>query len=441
MPATPADSALYAALFGEVETARLFTDSAEVRAMMLVEGALAKVQGGLGVIPEDSAFFIHRASMEVQIDPSGLAAETGVNGVPVPALVAAFRAGMNAPDHAQYVHWGATSQDIMDTGLVLRLRQALTLWEARLEAILARLAELAEDHADTPMVARTYGQDATPSSFGAMVASWGKPLLRHRGRLADLRARVLVVQLAGAAGTLSAMGAQGPAIRAGLAEALGLGDPLGSWHSERDRITELSGWMVGLCASLGKLGEDVLALTHSGVAEVAIAGAGASSTMPQKQNPVGASVLVALGRHAAGLGATLQGAALHREARDGAAWFTEWLTLPQLCLTLARSLATADQMMGALTPDTARMQAALDANGGLLHAEALTFALAQSMPRPEAAAAIKALCAEVRKTGQNLQDLAQVRYGDRLSKEACADLGTAPEEARAFAALVRAAKG
>ena len=189
MPASPADSPLYARLFGDDEAARLFSDSAEVRAMLLVEGALAKVQGALGLIPAESAAFLHRASFEVQIDPSALAAETATNGVPVPALVAAFRTGCNAPDHAAFAHWGATSQDIMDSALALRLKRLLELWETRLDALCAALGTLAETHATLPMAARTYGQLATPTSFGSVVAGWGclcspnvrrlKPCARH----------------------------------------------------------------------------------------------------------------------------------------------------------------------------------------------------------------------------------------------------------------------
>ncbi|PJE34294.1 3-carboxy-cis,cis-muconate cycloisomerase, partial [Pseudooceanicola lipolyticus] len=170
MAASVFDSALYGGLFSPGEAGRLFSDSAEIRAMLLVEGALAKVQGEHGVIPELSAAAISRAAMEVQIDPAAMAEATNSNGVSVPALVAAFRAAMQAPEHAQYVHWGATSQDIQDSALILRLRQALVLIEADLHAVLSALAGLAETHADLPMPARTYGQHATPTSFGAVAA-------------------------------------------------------------------------------------------------------------------------------------------------------------------------------------------------------------------------------------------------------------------------------
>jgi 3-carboxy-cis,cis-muconate cycloisomerase len=433
MPASPADSGLYGALFNDPETAQLFTDSAEVRAMLLVEGSLAKVQGALGLIPAEAAAFLHRASFEIQIDPTNLATETARNGVPVPAMVAAFHKAAEAPDYSKWVHWGATSQDIMDTGLALRLKRLTALWQTRLTALTQSLGGLAKTHADLPMAARTYGQAATPTSFGAVVASWGRPLIRHQIRLSAQLPDLCQVSLSGAAGTLSAMGSQGPAVRAGLAEALGLSDPGHSWHVERDTIAAFAAWMAGLTASLGKMGEDLLLLTQSGINEVAISGAGGSSTMPQKQNPVGPAVLVALARHCAGLAATIQGAAMPRQQRDGAAWFTEWLALPQLCILTGRALTLAQDLSQRLAPDPQAMARGLAADGNLIHAEALTFALTQRMPRPEAAEAVKALAAEVRATQGDLIALAQTRWPD-LSLTP--DLGTAPDEARAFAAKV-----
>lgn len=439
MPAAPADSPLYARLFGDDETARLFSDSAEVRAMLLVEGALAKVQGELGVIPAESAAFLHRSSFEVQIDPSALAAETAVNGVPVPALVTAFRKACNAPDHAAFAHWGATSQDIMDTALALRLKRLIELWETRLEALLSALATLADTHATLPMAARTYGQAATPTSFGAVVAGWGWPLVAQRQALALLRPALLRVSLSGAAGTLSAMGDKGPEVRAELAKALGLADPVHSWHSDRTGIGALAGWMATTSAALGKLGEDLILMTQSGIGEVQISGAGGSSTMPQKQNPVGPSVLVALARQVTGLAATLQGAGAHRQQRDGAAWFTEWLTLPQMAISTSRGFGLALDLAGRIAPDPAAMSRNLNDGGGLIHAEALSFALAETLPRPEAQAAVKRLCQEVMQTGTPLASLAIRDFPgtDWAARLASAGLGQAPIEARSFAKAAR----
>ncbi|RVV97297.1 adenylosuccinate lyase family protein [Mesobaculum littorinae] len=441
MPASPFDSAIYRDLLQDAETAKLFTDTAEVRAMLLVEGALARAQAAAGLIPELAATAIHRASLEIQIDPAALAAESGRSAVPVPALVKAFRAELGAPEHAQYVHWGATSQDIAETGQMLRLRQALTIWEGRLRATLHALADLAEAHAETPMPGRTYGQIASPTSFGALVASWGTPLLRHLDRLEEMRPRLLCISLSGAAGTLSAMGEAGPQVRAALAQGLGLADPGTSWHAERDRIGELAAWITGVTQSLGKMGEDLTLLTQSGIGEVRLQATGGSSTMPQKQNPVLPSLLVSLAHLTGALNTAVQGAALHRLQRDGAAWFTEWLTVPQMAHAVGRATAVAQTLASGLTADAARMAAAIDDGSGLIYAEAFTFALARDLPRPDAQKAVTALCQETMRTGTPLpQLLARDHPGRdwRAIATPTAQLGTAPAQARDFARAARA---
>ena len=438
MPATPFDSAHLHRLFPTGETARLFSDSAEIRAMMLVEAALAQAQAAQGVIPETAAAAIQRASLECQIDPAQLAEATGQNGVTTPAFVAAFRAAMNAPEHAQYLHWGATSQDIQDTGLMLRLRQALAQQEDRLRATLTALARLASDHAETPMAARTYGQHATPTSFGAQAAAWGWPLIEALEALPALRTRALRVSLSGAAGTASALGPDPAALRAEMAEKLGLQDPGHSWHSDRSPLLTIADWFTRTALAAGKLGEDLVLATQSGIAEIRLGGSGASSTMPQKQNPVAPSALIALARHAQGLNATLQGAALHRQQRDGAAWFTEWLCLPQLVLSASAAATQAQALAESLTPDAHAMRATLDATGGLLMAEALSFALARTMPRPEAQAASKTLCTQARDSGQPLEQIARAAHPDLSADlfDPVHQMGAAPDEARAFAARV-----
>ncbi|GGL51352.1 lyase family protein [Wenxinia marina] len=431
------DSGIYRDLVLDRETAALFTDSAEVRAMMIVEGALAKAQGAVGLIPEVSARAIHRASLELQLDPGGLSAETGRSAVPVPALVAAFREAMQAPEHGAWIHYGATSQDIVDTALALRLRQALAIWEGRLRALAAALGRLAEAHAETPMAARTYGQVATVTSFGAVVAGWGAPLLDLLDELPAVRDGVTRVSLSGAAGTLSAMGDTGPEVRARLAEGLGLSDPGRSWHTDRGGIARLAGWMTRGTGAMGKMGEDLILLTQSGFGEVRLPAAGGSSTMPQKQNPVMPSLLVTLARVGAALEGVVQGAVLHRQQRDGAAWIAEWFVLPQLCLGFGRALQVAQDLAEGVAPDADAMAARIDDGTGLIFAEALSFALAKAMPRPDAQAAVKAMCKDVAAGAGSLPDLARARWPDLDLSSAfdpAAQLGTAPAEARAFAA-------
>lgn len=433
------DSQIYGDLFTSGDVGRLFTDTAEARAMLLVEGALARAQGAAGVIPQDSAAAIGRAVMEVALDPGTLRKPTGQNGVPVPGLIAAFRAEMNAPEHAQYVHWGATSQDIMDSALMLRLRQALALIEDDLKLALSSLARLAETHAELPMPARTYGQHATPTSFGAVVAAWGAPLLALVGELDTLRRDCLLISLSGAAGTSGALGPKAAEIRAEMAKALGLHDPERSWHSDRTALLRLMDWMVRVNLALGKLGEDCIALVQTGIGEITLGDAGASSTMPQKQNPVAASALVALARQGSGLLSILHGSALQQHQRDGAAWFSEWLCLPQIVLGCASAARSGRDLCAGITPRASAMEAALASGLDMIHAEALSFALARDMPRPEAQALVKTLCREAQDTGQPLRDLVardQPQLDVATLFDPAAQLGAAPAEARHFARKV-----
>ncbi|WP_300037849.1 lyase family protein [uncultured Roseobacter sp.] len=439
MAASVFDSSLHAGLFPAGETSRLFSDSAALRAMLLTEGALARAQGKMGLIPEISAQAIQRATLEVQIDPGALTGGTATNGVCIPALVAAFRAEMNAPEHAQYVHWGATSQDIMDTGLMLRLRQALLLAEEDLRQLLTLLADGAEKHAVTVMPARTWGQQATPTTWGAVLAGWGMPLADALDALDALRDSSLWVSLSGAAGTASELGDTPAALRAALAEGLGLRDPGRTWHTDRGPVLRVAGWLAGITATLGSLGEGLTGLAASGISEVRLAGAGASSTMPQKQNPVGPAALSALSCQTAGLMSSLQISATHQHQRDGAAWFTEWMVLPQIVLGCAASRAIALRLLENLEPDPATMRRALAANGGVIYAEALSFALTEQMPRPQSQQAVKDLCAEVKASGRTLAELAQEKWPWLPASlfEPETSTGQAPADARAFVARVR----
>jgi 3-carboxy-cis,cis-muconate cycloisomerase len=439
MAASVFDSILFARLFPTGETGRLFADSAAIRAMLLVEGALAKVQGSLGVIPEISGAAIHRASLEIAVDPGAIAEATGSNGVSVPGLIAAFRAEMQAPEHAQYVHWGATSQDIIDTGLMLRMRQALVLAEADLRALVASLAKSAEAHESLPMPARTYSQIATPTSWGAVLADWGMALCDAIDALPALREQCLWVSLSGAAGTGSALGPKAATTRKELAKALGLHDPGRSWHVDRGPILRIADWQGQVMATLARMGQTLIGLTATGIEEVALGSSGASSTMPQKSNPVAPSALVALGHAFGGQRATLQSAAMHQHQRDGAAWFTEWLVVPQLALCLACALQHATALAQGVTPHGIQMRHNLTDGLGLIHAEALSFALAELMPRPEAQRVTKQLCGDAVTKRIPLERLARADYPDLPEDlfDPAGQLGRAPADAAAFVARAR----
>lgn len=442
MPATPFDSLIYADLFGDRATAAQFTDEAEVAAWLRVEAALARAQGALGVIPAEAAAALSAGLASLRLDPARLAATTARNGVPIPGLIELAREALGPSTGAGYLHWGATSQDIMDTALALRLAAVLTIWEDGVRSLLAALAALAETHADTAMAARTYGQIATPTSFGAVVAGWGWPLLPQLAALDELRPRVLRVSLSGAAGTLAAMGPRGPEVRARMANDLGLADPGHGWHADRSGIAALSGWIAGLAGTLGRIGEDLLLMTQSGIQTVSLAGGGASSTMPQKQNPVGPSVLSALARHAIGMTATIAASGIHRQQRDGAAWFLEWAGLAQACICAGRMLELATELVRNARPDSEAMRLELQSGFGVIHAEALTFALTEveGISRPRAAEIVKELCTEAKEQQIDLLALADARlpggpWGDHVRHGMT---GSAPGEARAFARAVAA---
>ncbi|WP_299547191.1 lyase family protein [uncultured Tateyamaria sp.] len=434
MAASVFSSSLYGQLFPTGEVARLWSDSAEVRAMLLVEGALAKVQGAQGLIPELSAAFIHRSSLEVQIDPAGLAKATGQNGVSVPALVDEFRKAMEAPEHAQYAHWGATSQDIIDTALMLRLRQTLNAQQDVLNNVLKAMGAQAEMYAETPMVARTYGQHATPTSWGAVLAQWGQPLADAMQQLSALRQGSLWVSLSGAAGTASALGPSADKTRAELADALKLSDPGRSWHTDRGPILRIADWMARIVATFSAMGQTAVALAATECQEIALDVAGSSSTMPQKENPVGPSTLVALGHQMTGLRASLQAASAHQHQRDGAAWFTEWMVMPQIALCWAASTNVAHALVQSWSPNLDAMSSKFDGLGGI-HAEALSFALAQQMARPDAQAATKALIAKAIASEQSLETVARIAHPDLPESlfDPSAQMGAAPSDARAFA--------
>ena len=441
MTASPFDSTLYRALLHDDEIGQLFSDQAEVDAMIRVEAALARVQGGLGVIPEESARQIARALRDLPVDPASLAAGTRTAGVPIPALVDALRKRMQAAQHSRYLHHGATSQDIIDTGLVLRLREVCDIVDARARLLLVALADLADLHAELPLAGRTRRRPATPTSFGAVIAAWGAPLLGQLEALTQLRPRLLKVSLAGASGNSSALGKNASEQRAALAAELDIADSELPWHSDRATLAEFASLLTRISAALAKLGEDCMLGSQAEVGELILAPGGGSSTMPQKQNPVQAEVLVSLFHLAAALDGAMTQALLHRQQRDGATWMLEWHALPQICMACGRALQLSIAMVTQLNPDAARMRANLEGLLGLSYAEAISFRLAELMPRVDAQARVKQLCADAVEQGIALPGLVAREFPDidwSAVATPAAQLGDAPQQARIFVARVRA---
>ena len=284
---TPLDSAIFGPLFSDAEISVLLTDEAFVRALVDVEKALARAEARVGVIAANCAEAIGKTSAD-KIDLTALTKGTASSGFPIIALVQELRKQVSA-EAAPFIHWGATTQDIMDTACVLQLRSAVNLIRIRLGEIARHLSALADRHRTTILAGRTHGQQALPISFGIKVASWLAPLLRHAERLDEISLRLFVVQFGGAAGTLAALGDKGLAVTRELACELDLAVPIMPWHAQRDSLVEFAGWLSLLTGTLGKMAQDVILLAQTEVGEAgesAEEGRGGSSTMPQKSNPI-----------------------------------------------------------------------------------------------------------------------------------------------------------
>ncbi len=332
-----ANSLLYG-LLGDDETARQFSAESEIAAMVGFERALAEAEAAEGIITKEAATAIADALASFRPDFEALKDGVAQDGVVVPELVRQLRTTVAAP-HGDALHLGATSQDVIDTGLLLRLRRVCERIAYLLSQLIDSLARLDESYGDRRLMGRTRMQAAIPITVADRLASWREPLLRHRDRLSELAGRLFVVQFGGAAGTLDKLGDKAGAVRSGLASRLGLGDTP-QWHSQRDRLAEFCGLLSLVTGSLGKFGQDVALMAQDGT-EIVLSGGGASSAMPHKQNPVAAEILVTLARFNATQLSGMHQALVHEQERSGAAWTLEWVLLPQMAIATAASLRQA----------------------------------------------------------------------------------------------------
>ncbi|HUK09631.1 MAG TPA: 3-carboxy-cis,cis-muconate cycloisomerase [Stellaceae bacterium] len=386
MPVNPADSPIFGALYGTEEMRDAFSDSALMRRMLEVEAALARVEAELGIIPADAAAAIVRAAKPEHLDAAALRENARLVGYPVLGVARAL--GRAAGTEAEkYVHWGATTQDIADTALVLQIRDGFQLVERDLRRLVAALAQQAATHRDTVMPGRTFLQQALPITFGYKCAVWLAPLLDHLDRLQELRPRVLKVQFAGAVGTLASLGKNGRAVTLGLARALDLAAPEAPWHVARDSVAETAALLSLICGSLAKIAGDIILLSQTEVGEVAEpaeAGRGGSSTLPQKRNPIASTYIVAASRGVQALLPIMFGALAQDHERATGAWQSEQLALPQMFVLAAGALTQGVALAQGLTVDRERMRGNLDATGGLVMSEAVMMALAEKIGRAEA---------------------------------------------------------
>ena len=388
----------------------VFTDRARLARMLEFEAALARAEAAVGVIPQDAADAIARQCDVAAYDAAEIAACVHTAGNLAIPLVAQLTKNVRAVDPGArgYVHWGATSQDVIDTGLVLQLRDALALIDADVDRLAAALATRARQHADTVLAGRTWLQQALPLTLGVKLAGFVSALDRHRDRLAAVRERALVVQFGGAVGTLASLHDQGVAVAERLAQQLSLRAPEMPWHSQRDRLCEIASVLGNLVATVGKLARDLALLAQTEVDEArepATPGRGGSSTMPQKRNPVGASIALAAATRVPGLVATMLHAAVAEHERGLGNWPAEWETLPEIALLAAGALAAMIEVVEALDVDEQRMRANLEITRGLVFAEAVQTALAPAMGRDAAHSLVAGACRRAVAEGRHLRDI------------------------------------
>lgn len=388
---------LFDAYFSAESMAEVFCDQGRLQGMLDFEAALARAEAQVGLIPQAAVAPIAQACLAslYDVDALGVAiASAGNSAIPLLKALGKWVAGED-PSAERYVHLGATSQDVMDTGLVLQLRRALALIEADLARLGDILAAQAQRYAAVPLAGRTWLQHATPVTLGMKIAGWLGAVTRSRQRLIELKPRLLVLQFGGASGTLAALGEQAMPVAQALAAQLQLTLPEQPWHTQRDRLVEFASVLGLIAGSLGKLGRDISLLMQTEAAEVfepAAPGKGGSSTMPHKRNPVGAAVLISAATRVPGLVATLFSAMPQEHERSLGLWHAEWETLPEICRLVSGALQQALLVSAGLEVDPERMARNLDLTQGLVLAEAVSIVLAQRLGRDTAHHLLEQCC-------------------------------------------------
>ncbi len=393
MPVNPADSPILGTLYGSDAMRAVFDERAYFQRMLDVEAALARVQARLGIIPADAAATITDAARVENLDTEELAASARNVGYPVVGMVAGLSRA--AGDAGGWTHWGATTQDIMDTATVLQMRDGLSLIRATLCGMVQALTAQAVRHRHTVMAGRTHLQQALPTTLGLKCAIWAQPLITHVQRLDAMRPRVEQVSFAGAAGTLASLGDKGIAVMEGLATELDLVAPVAPWHVSRDGFAETVAFLGLICGSLAKLATDIILLAQTEVAEVAepyVAGRGSSSTMPQKRNPIASEYILAAARTVHALVPVMLGAMAADHERATGPWQAELLALPQTFVLTHGALQHASAIAEGMVVDAERMRRNLGMTHGLIVSEAVMMGLAPHLGRGEAHHVVKHAC-------------------------------------------------
>lgn len=397
-------------LFRSQAVEKVFSNRATLQAMLDFEAALARAEARSGFIPASAAPAIEAKCRAELYDMTVLARSAVKSGNLAIPLVKQLTVLVAQKDKeaARYIHWGATSQDAIDTGRVLQLRQALTLVSTELDLFAVVLAEQVHKNRATLIAARTWMQQALPTTFGLKLAGWLDAIDRHRARLSETQARCLVLQFGGAVGTMAALGARGLDIAANLAKELQLPLPELPWHSHRDRLAEIA-TTLGLCmGTLGKIARDISLHTQTEVGEVfepSAEGRGGSSTMPHKRNPVTCAIVLSAAVRVPPLVNTMLAALVQEHERGLGGWHAEWETLPDIVRLTSGALHHLTTTISEWEINPERMRENLDISRGLIFAEAVTMALAEKMPRSDAHELVQSACTRAKSSRRDLRSI------------------------------------
>jgi 3-carboxy-cis,cis-muconate cycloisomerase len=382
---TVLDSILFRDAFGTPAMREVFSDQALIRRYAEVEVALAKAEARCGVIPVEAAEEIARRTDIATFDFDLLRRETDIVGYPILPLV--HQMVKQCGEAGRYVHWGATTQDIMDTAVVLQIRAGLEIISQDIAALRTILADLSRRYRDTPMAGRTHLQQALPVTFGYKAAIWLAMFDRHAERLEQLKPRVLVGQFAGAAGTLASLGEKGFEVQEALCDELGLGVPVSTWHVARDGFAEVVNFFGLVTGSLGKIALDVMIMASTEFAELYepfVKGRGASSTMPQKRNPISSELMLAACKGVRQHAGLMLDAMVQDFERATGPWHAEWMAIPESFVLTAGALHQAKFALRGLIVDEQKMAENLEISRGLILAEAVMMGLAPQIGRQQA---------------------------------------------------------
>jgi 3-carboxy-cis,cis-muconate cycloisomerase len=425
---TVLDSILFRDAFGTPRMREVFSDYSLISRYVEVEVALARAEARCGVIPAEAADEIAVKCNVASLDFELLRGETDIVGYPILPLV--HQLIKQCGDAGRYIHWGATTQDIMDTAVVLQVRDGLRVIEEDIDELRRILARLARKYRDTPMAGRTHLQQALPITFGYKAAIWLAMFDRHAERLDQLKPRVLVGEFAGAAGTLASLGEKGFEVQNAFCEELRLGVPVSTWHVARDALAETINLIGLITGSLGKIALDLMIMASTEFAEIYepfVKGRGGSSTMPQKRNPISSELMLAASKAVRQHAGLMLDATIHDFERATGPWHAEWIAIPESFALTAGALHQAKFALGGLIVDEKQMAKNLDLSRGLIVAEAVMMGLAPQMGRQQAHDVVYDACRLVNEKGGTLADVlaANPEIGARIDR-ATIDRLTAP---------------